>query len=108
MIEDEDLDGLQPWWDLAPISMAVTHPNHGSLLCRVIALTANAMPSDREQCLASGLHEYMSKPLDIEVLRKVMNQFCGRKLPRVEVAEMEIDSGGMVPQELAAIAVESG
>ncbi|MBK8800524.1 MAG: response regulator [Fibrobacteres bacterium] len=38
----------------------------------ILAMTANVMPGDRERCLASGMDEYLSKPIDpIEMLRKI-------------------------------------
>ena len=41
----------------------------------VIAVTAQAMPGDREKCLAAGADEYLSKPIDVDRLLELMNQF---------------------------------
>jgi CheY-like chemotaxis protein len=44
----------------------------------IVALTALAMPGDREQCLAAGADDYMSKPIQIERLTEVLNRYLLR------------------------------
>jgi len=38
----------------------------------IIAITAKAMKGDREKCLAVGMSDYISKPVNIEQLLSLM------------------------------------
>jgi CheY-like chemotaxis protein len=41
---------------------------------QIIAMTANAMEGDRELCIATGMHDYITKPVKIEQLARVLGQ----------------------------------
>jgi signal transduction histidine kinase/DNA-binding response OmpR family regulator len=43
----------------------------------IIAVTANAMEGDREQCLRAGMDDYLSKPFSRVQLMEMLNEWCG-------------------------------
>lgn len=55
----------------------------------IIAMTANAMQSDREECLSAGMDNYVSKPIQMEALLKALAAL--QPLPRLPISTSAVD-----------------
>ena len=69
-----DMDGYQA-------TRALRRAEDGKRRVPVIALTANAMPGDRERCLRAGMDDFITKPVRLETLRRTIERWCSAETP---------------------------
>ena len=70
----------------------------------IIAMTANAMPADRQACLDAGMSEHVGKPFDLDQLVAVLLRHCGISEARAETRSAPIE----LPQTALEKAAEHG
>ncbi|NTW01362.1 MAG: response regulator, partial [Oscillochloris sp.] len=68
-IQMPEMDGLEAIRHLRNMPDCATTP--------IIALTALAMPGDREHCFAAGASEYMTKPISLKGLLEMIQRLTG-------------------------------
>jgi len=73
------MDVQMPELDGLGASRRIRHEVPPARQPRIIAMTANAMQSDRELCLAAGMDDYISKPVRIEELVAALERGPGHE-----------------------------
>lgn len=85
-VQMPDMDGLEASRQICQQWSADSRP-------RLVAITANAMQGDREECLAAGMDDYISKPIHPEELKAALGKCKSRVAENLPAqAEQFIDT----------------
>jgi PAS domain S-box-containing protein len=75
----------------------------------IVAMTANAIKGDRERCIEAGMNDYISKPIDLKVLRAMLARWAAPRpsrlaeLPLFQQDAMHSRFGGDLELEAVAL-----
>lgn len=115
-VQMPELDGIET----AKIIRTLEREDRSSPHLPIIALTAHAMKGDRERFLNAGIDEYLSKPLNLDLLQRYIDRlsvcetYCSLKgdskpsltprrvLPQIEDAYVQL-GGNLVPSSVCRL-----
>ncbi|MFT3829576.1 MAG: response regulator [Opitutaceae bacterium] len=76
------LDVQMPVMDGLEAARAIRRRWDGATRPRLVAMTACALPGDREACLAAGMDEYITKPVKVAELERVLTALAAERQPK--------------------------
>lgn len=82
------MDCQMPILDGYKATQRIREAENGKTRIPIIAMTANALPKDKEKCFAAGMDEYLSKPINIDALLEAISKYITVQKPE----NIEIDA----------------
>lgn len=91
-VQMPDMDGLEATRRIRAMAPPISRTP-------IIAVTANAMRSDRERCFEAGMDDYIAKPIDLRVMTRKISAWAERGAdPLAEADDHEMPDAAPPPQ----------
>jgi CheY-like chemotaxis protein len=74
------MDVQMPEMDGLEASRRITQRWQPDQRPRIVAMTANAMQGDRDECMAAGMDDYVTKPIRVDALVEALVQSVARRV----------------------------
>jgi two-component system sensor histidine kinase/response regulator len=88
------MDCQMPEMDGYAATKAIREHEGEAMRVPIIAMTAHSMRGDRERCLAAGMDDYLSKPLDHVAFDAALERWLGAPVKKLELPGSGPDGNG--------------
>lgn len=65
---------------------------------KIIAMTANAMQGDREECIAAGMDDYIAKPVRLEALQEILEKWGNELMAHKKSMRYKLEHGKLITE----------
>ena len=92
-VQMPDMDGLDATQHIRALSGEVAK-------IPIVAMTAHAMSDDREKCLQAGMNDYLSKPLNVDEMLKMVKKYIAQSRQEENSSPVDTSSDGQERNKL--------